>query len=102
MPSQSRRSSGTSVVVAAGRLDLVVELFEPADGAGHGDHMRAAPAGLERRLIADAARCAGDEDDLAGEVLDDAHRANQLASRISDSVLGSDLLRPIRSVSVVG
>ena len=49
-------------------LDRVVEVFESADGAGDGDHMRAAARCLERCLIANAAARPGDEDDLAGEV----------------------------------
>ena len=83
---------------AAGRLDVVVEFFETAHRARDGDDMRAAAARFERGLIADAAARPGDEDDLARE----SRTSDQLASRISESVLGSVLPRPVRSVSVVG
>ena len=68
MPSPSRRSSGTSVASPPSALIVVVEFFEPADGARDGDDMRAAPRRFERRLIANAARRPGDEDDLAVQI----------------------------------
>ena len=37
----SLRSSGTSVAVAAGAADRIVEFLKPAYGARHRDHMRA-------------------------------------------------------------
>ena len=52
MPSQSFRSSGTSVARAAGRLDLVVEFFEPADGARDRHDMRAGLRELQARSAA--------------------------------------------------
>ena len=51
----------------AGRLDLVVELFEAADGARDRDDMGAGLRQFERQRRADAARGAGDEGDLVGE-----------------------------------
>ena len=52
---------------AAERLDRVVELLEPADGAGDGDDVGAGLRQRERGRIADAARGAGDERDAVGE-----------------------------------
>ena len=52
---------------ATGSADRVVKLFETADGAGDRDHMRARARQRERGRVADAARGAGDERDLAGE-----------------------------------
>ncbi|MNL60321.1 hypothetical protein D3C87_1841200 [compost metagenome] len=50
-------------------LDFVIEFLEPAHGAGYGHHMGAAPGRLDGGGIADAPRGAGDEDDLAGQIL---------------------------------
>ena len=52
---------------AAGCLDLVVELLEPADGARNGDDMRAGLRQRERQRRANAARGAGDQRDAIGE-----------------------------------
>src|SRR6266702_3117510 len=52
---------------AAGRADRVVELLQAADRARECDHVRARTRERERRRIADAARGAGDERNLAGE-----------------------------------
>jgi len=46
---------------AAERLDGVVELFEPADGARNGDDVRAGSGKRKRSCIANAAGGAGDE-----------------------------------------
>ena len=45
--------------LAAESADLVVELFEPADGARGDDDVRALPGKLERHGTADAAGSAG-------------------------------------------
>src|SRR5439155_14296068 len=52
---------------AAGRADRIVELLQAADRARECDHVRARARERKRRRIADAARGAGDERDLAGE-----------------------------------
>ena len=54
---------------AAGGLDRVVELLQPADGARDRDHMGAGLRQRERERRADAARGAGDERDAVGEGL---------------------------------
>ena len=52
---------------AAGRLDLVVEFFQPADRARHRHHMGAGLRQLQRDRRANAARGAGDQRDFVGE-----------------------------------
>ena len=52
---------------AAGRLDLVVELFQAADGARHRDDMAACLRQLQRQRGANAARGAGHQRDTVGE-----------------------------------
>ena len=47
--------------------DGVVQLFQPADGARDGNHVGAGFGERQRRRPADAARCAGDDDDAIGE-----------------------------------
>ena len=54
---------------AAGGLDLVVELFQPADRARDGHDMRAGLRKLERDRSANAARGAGDQRNTVGEGL---------------------------------
>ena len=54
----------------AARLDRVVKLLEPADGARDRHHMRAGLRQSERGCVADAARGAGDERDAVGEGFD--------------------------------
>src|SRR3954471_12823236 len=58
-----RHQRGATAVLA----DLVVELFQPALRARHGDDMRAGPGQRLCRGEADAARGAGDESDAVGE-----------------------------------
>lgn len=55
--------------LAAGGTDLVIELLEPADGAGDGDHMRAFGRKGPGGEIADAPRGTGDNGDTAFETL---------------------------------
>jgi hypothetical protein len=52
---------------ATGRLDGVVELFQAADGARHGDDVRALGREASRHRRADAARRAGDERNSVGQ-----------------------------------
>ncbi len=49
-------------------LDLIIEVFKTADRARDRDDMRAGRRHLQRDLVADAARRAGDEGSAVGEV----------------------------------
>ena len=55
--------------LAAGGADGVVDLLQPALGAGGQHAMRAEPGQFQRQRRADAARGAGDERDASGERL---------------------------------
>ena len=81
---------------AAGCLDLVVELFEPADGARDRDDMGAGRGEALGGVVADPARGAGDDGDPAFKRLALAHAvsARRLRCRISPA--------PSLSVSRVG
>ena len=57
----------------AKRLDLIIEVFQARHRTSNGNHMRAASSGLQSCCIAYTARCASDEDDLAGKVLKLSH-----------------------------
>ena len=52
---------------AARGLDLVIELFQPADGARHRHHMRSRLGELQGQRGANAARGAGHQRDTVGE-----------------------------------
>ena len=90
---------------AAGGLDLVVELLQPADGARDGDDMRAGLRQCERDGRANAARGAGDQRDTVGEGFGSSASAElpagQMASASNDNCRGLASCAP-RSVSAVG
>jgi len=68
MPAMSARVERHQRRLAAGRLDLVVEFFQPADRARNRYDMRAGGGQFPGDEIADAARGAGDDRNAAGKV----------------------------------